>query len=300
MSAQHPFRFGVVGPQLRSADEWVAKARRIEALGYATLLIPDTVGMIPTPMPALAVAAATTRTLRVGPYVLANDYRNPVLLARECAALDLLSNGRFELGIGAGRPNADEDYAKLGIALEAGGVRVARLAESVGIIKQLLAGEQVTVAGRHYTVTNADGFPRPAQQSRPPLLVAASGRRLLELAAREADIVAIADHPDAPETAIKEKVDWVREVAGARFDQIEININLLAVGQELHPQMLARYGFDPAELRTSTSPFLLLGTPDEMCNRLLQRRETLGASYITIPEAFMEAFAPVLERLSGR
>ena len=143
MTALHPFRFGVVAPQLRSADEWVAKARRIEALGYATLLIPDTLGMTPTPMPALAVAAAATRTLRVGPYVLANDYRT-----RSCwpasAPPSTCSRRPVELGHGAGRPNADEDYGKLGIGLDSGGVRVARLAESIGIIKALLAGEQVT------------------------------------------------------------------------------------------------------------------------------------------------------------
>ena len=300
MSGLHPFRFGVVAPQLRSADKWVAKARRVEALGYSTLLLPDTIGPIPTPLPALAFAAAATRTLRVGPYVLANDYRNPVLLARECAAIDVLSGGRFELGIGAGRPRADEDYAKLGVALDSGGMRVERLAEALGILKGLLAGEQVTASGAHYAVTNADVFPRPAQQPRPPILVAAAGRRLLALAAREADIVAVADRPDAPETAVREKVDWLRESAGDRFDQIEINLNMMAVGTELHPQMLAWAGLTPAQLEGSTSPFLLLGTEDEMTERLLRLREHLGASYITIPEAFMEPFAPVVQRLAGR
>lgn len=300
MPTHRLFRFGVVAPPLGAATEWLAKVRRIETLGYATLLIPDTVGLIATPLPALAFAAAATRTLRVGPYVLANDYRNPVLLAREVAALDWLSGGRFELGIGAGRPNAAADYAKLGIAPDPGGVRVARLAEAIAILKAALAGERVTVAGQHYTVTDADVYPRPVQQPRPPLLVAGSGRRLLALAAREADIVAVADRPDAPEAAVKEKIAWLREAAGNRFGLLEININLMAVGQEIHPQMLAWAGLTPDQLRGSTSPFLLLGTVEEMCDELLRRRETLDASYITIPEAFMEAFAPVVARLAGR
>jgi probable F420-dependent oxidoreductase len=300
MSVQHPFRFGVVAPQLGSSEAWAAKARRIEALGYATLLIPDVVGDIVTPMPALAFAAAATQTLRVGPYVLANDLRNPVMLAREVAAIDLLSGGRFELGIGAGRPHADEDYAKLGIGLDPGGVRVDRLAESIGIVKALLAGERVTVDGHHYTLTGADVFPQPAQRPRPPLLVAAAGRRMLALAAREADIIAVADRPDAPETTVRAKIDWLREAVGSRFDRIEINLNLVAVGQEMHPQMLAWIGLTPDQLRGSTSPFLLLGTIDQMCAGLLERRETLGASYITVPEAFLETFSPVVERLAGR
>ena len=300
MSTPRPFRFGVVASQLRSADDWAARARRAEALGYATFVLPDTVGMTPAPLPALAVAAAATRTLRVGPYVLANDYRHPVLLARECATLDLLSDGRFELGLGAGRPNAAADYAKLGLALDPGGVRVDRLAESLAILKALLSGESVTAAGRHYTVTDADVFPRPVQQPRPPILVAASGRRLLALAAREADIIALAGRPDESEAALREKVDWVRQAAGDRFEQLELNINLMAVGQEVHPQALAFVGLTREQLMQSGSPYILMGTPDQMCDQLLARRERLGVSYLLVAEAFLETFAPVVERLAGR
>jgi probable F420-dependent oxidoreductase len=300
MATQRPFRFGIVTSQVRSADEWVAKARRIESLGYSTMLLPDTAGPTLSPIPALAVAAAATRTLRVGPYVLANDFRNPVLLARESATLDLLSNGRFELGLGAGRPHADEDYGKLGIQFDSGGVRVDRLTEALGIVKGLLAGERVTTAGRHYAVTDAEIFPRPVQQPRPPILVAASGRRLLALAAREADIVAVAGRPDESEPAIKEKIDWVREAAGDRFDQIELNVNLMAVGREAHPQALRFLGVDADQLMRSGSPFVLMGTVDRMCDDLLARRERLGVSYVLVGEFFMEALAPVVERLAGR
>lgn len=300
MSTQHPFRFGLVAHQASSAADWTAKARRVEALGFSTFLVVDTVGATPAPMPALAVAAGATRTLRVGTLVLGNDFRNPVLLARECATLDLLSDGRFELGLGAGRATAEDDYRKLGISFDLGGVRLERLAESLGIVKALLTGERVTASGRHYAVAEADVFPRPLQQPRPPILVAGVGRRLLSLAAREADSVAVAGRPDESESAFKEKVDQVREAAGERVDQLELSVQLMAVGQQMHPQMLARFGLDPAHLAQSTSPFLLLGTPEQMCDRLLERRERLGISYVTAPETYLEVLAPVVERLADR
>src|SRR4051812_16510145 len=161
MSSHRPFRFGVVAASAGSANEWLAKARRIESLGYSTLLIPDTLGPTLSPFPALTAAAVATQSLRVGTFVLANDYRNPVLVARESAALDFLSNGRFELGIGAGRPNADADYQKLGIQFESGGARVTRLRESLSIIKKLMSGERVSSSGPIYSMVDADVFPPP-------------------------------------------------------------------------------------------------------------------------------------------
>jgi probable F420-dependent oxidoreductase len=300
MSSQRTFRFGVVASQLPSTEEWVARAQLAERLGYSTFVMPDTVGRTPSPMTALAFAAAATRTLRVGPYVLANDFRSPVLLARECATLDFLSNGRFELGLGAGRPNAEPDYRKVGIPLDPGGVRVERLAEALGIVKSLLAGQRVSVTGRHYTVTDAEVFPLPAQKPRPPILVAGSGKRMLALAAREADIIAIGGSPVESEAAIKEKVDGIRQAAGDRFDQVELNVNLMAVGQQAHPQALAYLGITAEQLIGSNSPVVLMGTTEEMCDRLLARRETLSISYVLVAESFMETFAPVVERLAGR
>src|SRR5262249_29309978 len=181
----------VVGAQGRAGGEWKEEAGRIEGLGYATIAVPDGLRYTLAPLPALAVAAAATRTLRVGTYVIANDFRNPVLLAKEAATLDLLSGGRLELGIGAGRPGAAEDNRMLGIPFDPGGVRLARLAEAIAIVKALLGGGAATATGGHYRVADAEISPRPVQQSHPPLLVAGSGRRMLELAAREADIVAL-------------------------------------------------------------------------------------------------------------
>ena len=188
----------MVAASARSGEEWAEKARRIESTGYATLLVPDGLRYTLAPLPALTAAAMATRTLRVGTYVIANDYRNPVQLAKDVATVDLLSGGRFELGIGAGRPDAAEDNRMLGIPFDSGAVRVERLAESIALLKALLSGETGTATGPRYAAANAQISPRPVQQPRPPILVAAGKRRLLELAAREADIIALGIPPTEP------------------------------------------------------------------------------------------------------
>src|SRR5262249_41363626 len=199
----------------------------------ATLVMPDVVRYSLAPFPALAAAAAATRTLRLGTYVLNNDLRNPVLLAKDVATLDLLSEGRFELGLGAGRPGASEDSRMLGLPFDSGGTRVARLAESLALVKALLTGQRATAPGPHYAVADADAAPRPAPPPPPPILVAGSGRRLLALAAREADVVALGVQPTEPEAALAEKIGWLREAAGDRFPELELNLNLMAVGDQV-------------------------------------------------------------------
>lgn len=300
MVPQHPFRFGVVAAQAPSAQAWIATARRAEELGFSTFLIPDTLGPTLAPIPALTAVAVATRTIRVGSYVFANDVRNPVLLARECAALDFLSGGRFELGVGAGRPGIEADYRKLGISLDSGGVRVERLAEAVTIMKRLLAGEKVNAAGRSYTVSQADVYPAPVQQPHLPILIAATGKRLLSLAAREADIVALGVQPNQGEDVFAEKIGILRQAAGDRFERLELNANLAAVGESVHPWMMRQYNLDLAQLREIGSPSILLGTPDEMCEQLLRRRERLGISYVTCAAEMMDAMAPIVGQLAGR
>jgi probable F420-dependent oxidoreductase len=251
-------------------------------------------------MPALTAVAAATRTIRVGTYVLANDVRHPVLVAREAATLDFLSGGRFELGLGAGRPGIETDYAKLGIPLESGAVRVERLVEAVGIIKRLLSGEQVDVEGQQYRAAGADVYPRPVQQPHPPILIAGAGKRMLALAAREADIVALGVHPNQGEAVFQEKIDTLRAAAGDRFGQIELNVNLGAVGDQLHPWTAQRLGVTLEQLKEIGSPSALLGTPEEMCEQLEARRERLGVSYVNCGADMMDAMAPVVARLHGR
>lgn len=294
----HPFRFGVVAALAKTGEEWADRARRIESLGYSSLVMPDGLRYTLAPLPALAFAAAATRALRVGTYVIANDFRNPLLLAKDAATLDVLSGGRFELGLGAGRPDAAEDNRMMGLGFDAGGVRVSRLAESLALLKAILAGEPATASGPHYAVTGAQISPRPSH--RPPILVAGNGRRLLSLAAREADIVALAVAPTAPEAAVAEKVGWLREAAGPRFDQLELNLNLMAVGDQVPRYISAQMGLTAAGLAASGSAAALMGTTDEMCATLLRRRESLGISYLMVGDELMEAFAPVVERLAGR
>jgi probable F420-dependent oxidoreductase len=296
----HPFRFGVVAAQARSGDDWAEKAHRIESMGYATLLMPDVLQYTLAPLPALTAAAMVTRTLRVGTYVLANDYRNPVLLAKDVATVDVLSGGRFELGMGVGRPGADDDSRMLGVPFESGAVRVERLAESLPLLKALLSGETATAGGPHYTSRTAQITPRPVQQPRPPILVAASKRRLLELAAREADIIALGIAPTEPEAGIVERTTWIRNAAGSRFDRIELNLNLMAVGQTVPRWIASQMHLTAEGLARSGAISALTGTDDEMVETLERRRERLGISYIVVGDELMDALAPVVERLAGR
>ena len=290
----------MVAASARSGEEWAEKARRIESTGYATLLVPDGLRYTLAPLPALTAAAMATRTLRVGTYVIANDYRNPVQLAKDVATVDLLSGGRFELGIGAGRPDAAEDNRMLGIPFDSGAVRVERLAESIALLKALLSGETGTATGPGYAAANAQISPRPVQQPRPPILVAAGKRRLLELAAREADTIALGIPPTEPEARVAERIAWIREAAGSRFDQIELNLNLMAVGQQVPRYVAMQMNLTAEGLARAGAAAALTGTTDEMVDTLQRRREKLGISYLAVSDELMEGLAPVVERLAGR
>src|SRR3954468_11377798 len=227
------FRFAVIAPKSGSGKELTEQARKAEALGYSSFFVPDHfIEHDLAPTVALAHIAAVTETLRVGPLVLGNDYKHPVVLAREMATLDLLPDGRLELGIGAGWMTAD--YEKAGIALDRPGVRIARLAESIAVLKGLFADGPFTFTGEHYRVTDLDGMPKPGQRPGPPFLIGGGGKKILTLAAREAQIVGInanlktgkADDPGtAPSlnpASTDQKLGWVREAAGDKFDDLEI------------------------------------------------------------------------------
>jgi len=191
----HPFRFGVTANRARSAEAWATLARRAEALGYATLVMPDHLGSQLSPVAALSAAATATRRLRIGSFVFANDYRHPLLLAREAASLDVLSDGRLELGMGAGWRT--DDYRQLGIAYERPGLRIERLEESLLILRRLFAGERVTHAGTHYQLRGARLAPLSVQRPGPPILIGGGGPRMLRLAARHAQIVGLLPQFDA-------------------------------------------------------------------------------------------------------
>ncbi len=225
------FRFGVVAAQVGSGDEWAAFARKVEALGYDSLLMPDGLKYTASPFPALVHAAAVTEKLHVGTYVINNDYRHPVALAKEAATAAVLTGGRLEFGIGAGRPSAEADNAMLGLSFDRGAVRLQRLTESLDIVKPLLLGETVDHMGQFYRASQASIAPVPGTP--PPLMIAGSQRRLLALAAQEADIIALGIDPTATEDDVADRIGWIRSAAGDRFDRIELNLNLMAVNGHL-------------------------------------------------------------------
>jgi probable F420-dependent oxidoreductase len=310
-----PFRFGVNVWHAASRAEWQEKARKVEGLGYATFTVPDHLTDLIAPMPALISAAEATKTLRVGTYVLNNDLRHPVLVAREAAAVDLLTDGRLQLGLGAG--SIQSEYDQAGIRFDPGGIRVERLAEAVTIVKGLLRGEQVTFAGRHYRVTGHKIAPLPVQRPHPLILIGGNGRRLLTLAAREADIVGLsgitfrdggAKPPDLSgwrASGVDERVNLVREVAGAeRYGRLELNALVQRVvvtddRRKTAEELTGRWTqLTPDEILQS--PYVLVGTVDQMVENLQARRERWGISYYVIFEPYMDVFAPVVARLAGR
>jgi len=308
-----PFRFGINVRTAGSAAEWADKARKVERLGYSVLLVPDHLAELLAPFPALAAAAAATTRLRVGTGVLNNDLRHPLLTAREAATLDVLSDGRLELGIGAG--HMQSEYAQMGLAFDAGATRVERLAEAVVIVKRLLEGEAVSFAGRHYRVTAHTLHPRPIQRPRPPLFIGGNAPRLLAVAAREADIVGLTGiafrrggaQPDVSDfrvAAVDERVRLLRETAAGRFEQLELNalVQRVIVTDDRHKaaqELTARWPHLTAD-DLLASPYVLLGTVDQLVDNLRARRDRWGISYVMTHEPFMDALAPVVARLAGR
>jgi probable F420-dependent oxidoreductase len=309
-----PFRFGVNVGRAQSRAAWQDKARKVEDLGYATLTVPDHLTDLIAPMPALVSAAEATRHLRVGTYVLNNDFRHPVLVAREAAAVDLLTDGRLQLGLGAG--SIQSEYDQAGLGFDPGGTRVERLSEAVTIIKGLLKGEQVTVAGRHYRVTSHAIAPLPVRKPHPPILIGGNGPRLLALAAREADIVAFsgitfrrggAAPPDLSGwkvSGVDERVHLVRQAAGERCGRIEFNalVQRVVVTDDRRKAAEALTG-RWTQLTTDEileSPFVLIGTVDQMVEDLQARRDRWGISYYVVQEPYLDAFAPVVGRIAGK
>jgi len=307
-----PFRFGVQASAARSGVEWAEQARRVEGLGYSTLFMPDHFVDTPlAPMAALPFAAAATTTLRVGMLVLGNDYKHPAVVAKEAATLDVLSGGRLEFGLGAGWMTAD--YEALGLQYDRPGVRIARLAEALAVVKGAWGDGPFDLAGEHYTITAYDGMPKPAQRPRPPILVGGGGPKVLRLAGREADIVGI--NPmlaagvigaeaarDTIGDATARKIGWVREGAGARFDDIELQIRYFVAAitddaRGLAEAMAPAFGVSPDEALASGA--VLAGSVDEVCDTLSRRREEWGVSYLVFGDDQYEQFAPVVARLAG-
>jgi probable F420-dependent oxidoreductase len=307
------FRFGVSASKSRSRKEFTELARKAESLGFSTLFVPDHfVDHDLAPTVALAHAAAVTDTLRVGTFVLGNDYKHPVVCAREMASLDLLSDGRLELGIGAGWMTAD--YKKAGMTLDRPSVRIARLAESVAIMKGLFADGPFTFHGEHYRVTDLDGMPKPVQQP-VPFFIGGGGPKILGLAAREAQIVGINANlrsgdgttSDAAQSLIPaatdQKLIWVRDAAGERFGDLELQslvgfVHISDNTQQILDGIAGAFGISAADARLA--PPCLVGTEDDIVVSLEERRERWQMSYHVVDDNAIDAFAPIVARLAGK
>jgi probable F420-dependent oxidoreductase len=322
---QRPFRFGVQAFSGATAGEWFDTVRRAEEAGYSTLFssdhyfgpgaISDATGHRPVdlaPLTSIAMAAARTSSLRVGCRVFACDFHHPVVLAKEMATLDVLSEGRLEVGLGAGWVR--DEYDGLGIAMASPAVRIAKLGEFVDVLRAHWAGEQMAVDGEHVHVTGFAGRPVPVQQPGPPIMIGGGAPKILGLAGRLADIVSINFNnasgklgsasvmsSGADETA--EKIGWIQAGAGDRFDQLELEIGayFVAVGNEASSQleaMAGRFGVAPGEF--ASHPHALFGTVDQIRDVLIERREKYGVSYITVAQRNLDEFAPVVAALAGR
>ncbi len=306
-----PFRFGVQLSGPADAAGWVEQARQLEDLGYATATMPDHFTDQLAPIAALSVAAAVTSRLRIGALVLDNDYRHPVVLAKELATQDVLSDGRLEIGIGAGW--MESDYRAAGIAYDRPAVRIDRFEEALTVVKGAMADGPFSFAGRHYTITDYDARPKPVQRPCPPILIGGGGRRVLSIAAREADIVGINGSlaagvvgPEAIATmtheAVVEKLAIVRAAAGDRLAAIELNIRafLVSVTDDRAGRLREVADFvGVEEAMVAESPFALIGSTATIADELVRRREELGFSYIVVGGDDIESFAPVVAQLAG-
>jgi probable F420-dependent oxidoreductase len=314
-----PFRFIAPMPRLdQPARRWRDAVRRIEDLGYATVSISDhfTRGWVMEPVVAMTAAAEATDRLRVLSLVLGNDYRHPVLVHKAMATLDVLSEGRVEVGLGAGW--LQSDYQAAGLALDPAGQRIDRLEEAARVLRGLFGAEPLSFAGRHYRIESLDGLPKPVQRPHPPLLIGGGGRRVLSVAGRQADVVSVnpslrdgtvtaAVLADATAERVAEKVAWVREAAAAAGRDpaaLGRQMNLLACRVETGPgragqavsSLAAAAGADPALL--DRSPAVLAGSVDRCVEALAANRERFGISYVNVG-GDPEAAAPVVDRLAG-
>ncbi|MGQ0433591.1 MAG: TIGR03621 family F420-dependent LLM class oxidoreductase [Microthrixaceae bacterium] len=306
----HPrrFRFGIQLSSAPGGAEWGALARKAEDLGYSTLFLPDHFGDQLAPLPAMMAAADATTELRVGALVFDNDYKHPVVLAKELATVDVLSGGRVEVGLGAGWMKSDYDQS--GIPMEAPGVRVSRMEEGIAVIKGCFGAGPFSYKGEHYEISGYDGHPKPIQ-SPPPFLIGGGAKRVLSIAAREAEIVGInpsihsgqVDAAAAQNGVVAEtdqKLAWVREAAGDRYDDLELNLLMFASivtddRRGTAEMMAPLFGLPPEELETY--PHACIGTIEQIADDLRARRDRWDTSYIVFQGDAIETLAPVVAAL---
>jgi probable F420-dependent oxidoreductase len=301
------FRFGVLVSRAGSATEWAELARKAEALGYATLLVPDHFGPQLAPMLACLAAANATRTLRVGTFVLDNDFRHPALVAKEAATLALLTEGRFDLGIGAGwNPR---DYAMTAQTFEPAGTRVGKLEEALEILTRFFSNESpISYTGRYYSLSEFPAEPRP--KARPPIMIGAAGRRMLTLAARYANILNFPDRPSVGVStagnpglglSMPAQMEIVRREAGDRYAALELSsLTIPRLTEDVTGTIegLARLMRTTPEV-VDAMPGTLVGSGEAIVEKLLENRERYDISYPVVPGAAIESMAPIVARLAA-
>lgn len=319
-----PFRFGFTGGASSKRVKLLDAARLVESLGYSTFGLADHFVRPMAPLIAGQAVADATTTLRITQTVLAQDFREPAVLAKELATLDVLSEGRLQVGLGAGWLR--QEYEDAGLRFDSASVRIERLEETAIIVKGLFGDEPFSFSGAHYSVRELEGSPVPVQRPHPPIMIGGGGRKVLSVAARQADIVQLMPSNRGGRTsldpsqfsvpAIEEKIGWIRDAAGSRFDDIELSAQLLECAVTDRPEehlsdladrivrVVERMGggrIDLGEDDLRRSPIVAVGSLDEVCEKLEATRATYGISYFACPiEADPSVLAPVIERLSGR
>jgi probable F420-dependent oxidoreductase len=308
-----PFRFGVQLLNAPDATGWKEQARRAESLGYSVATMPDHFNEQFAPVPALQAVLDATTTLRAGALVFDNDYKHPLVLAKELATMDVLSDGRVEIGLGAGWMASD--YEQAGIQYDRAGVRIDRFVEGLAVIRGIMGPGPFSFSGEHYTISGYEGFPKPVQSPCPPILIGGGGRRVLSIAAREADIVGINGSlhagvigTEALATMTAEQVTVnagiVADAAAAagRLDDIELHIRTFFVTvtddrAQSVADMAELLGVEPDTIETM--PFALIGSASQIAESLVERRERYGFSFVTVSASELDAFAPVVAALAG-
>jgi len=321
-SRPRPIRFGTGLARPRDRVALVAAARKAEALGYSTFGMPDHLTMPFAPLIALEAVAEATNTIRITQIVLNQDLRHPAVLAKELATLDVLSDGRLEVGIGAGWMRSE--YEQVGIPFTGASARIARLEEVVAILKGCFEGVPFNFRGRHFAITELTGTPTPIQRPRPPIMIGGGGPRLLSAAARHADIIQViprnpgehgsSDLSEITARSYREKLELIEQVAGQRFEEIELGALLLNVTVTKEPAQAAQQFLTALASRSArtpgartmteedvlSSPVVAIGSLEQVCEKLLETRDAYGISYFVAPVAAApESLAPVIERLAG-
>jgi probable F420-dependent oxidoreductase len=309
------FRFLADAFDASTTRELGERARAAEAMGITTLVQPDHLVPQLAPISYLATVAALTERLRISAFVHNNDLRHPAVLAQELATLDVLSGGRLDVAIGAGWN--EPEYRAIGLAFDPIGIRQARLAEAIAVLKGCFGESAFSFSGEHYTITDYDAYPKPIQQPHPPIFIGGGGRRTLELAAREAQIVGLAprilsgQRPDPQSitwAATEEKIGWVREAAGDRFDSLELNVypsqwpivvtdDLRGEARKVIDRMKERTGIEMTEQEIIDSPHIFIGSIDRFVEKFNELRERLGVNSFLVGD--LTALGPVVERLAG-